>query len=157
MLRSAARSGGGHLDRNGGDLEIVQPLDPARASVARDFLAIQIGSQLFQVELEIGRRGGAPPDLRHRGIASADPEHGTPPALYLQSQCCRGGDGGIATHRVRDTCADLDALRGGRCEHQLAPDLRRHALGVGEDETVEAQLFRHPRCPGGTRRAWEHQ
>lgn len=147
----------GHLDRNVRDLAVVEPLDPTRAAVAFDLSAVQVGTQPFEVELEVGGGRRTPPDLRHRRISPPDAEDHAPATCDLQAQRGRSGHRRITADRIRHPGSDLDPLRRGGDEHELTPDLRCQALCVRKDQAVEAQLLCHLAHAGRSGWTRKHQ
>src|SRR5262249_39778822 len=112
----------------------------------------------LDVALELVERYRGAPDLPERRVAPPDAAHRAAPALDLEGQRRRRGDGGVSRAGVRDAGAELDPVRVARGQHQLAPHFRRDVLRVGEDQTVEAQALRHARELGGpTRRGKQQQ
>src|SRR4030095_11006998 len=55
----------------------------------------------------------------------------------------------VARPWIRHAGSELDPLGVARGQHELAPDLRRDVLRVGEHQAVEAEILHHAGQPGG--------
>src|SRR5438552_11019304 len=135
------------LDRDLRRLHALEPLEAAREAVAVDHLAAEVSLHGGEVALEGRDPVLALADALHRGVAATDAENGAAPALRLEGERGRRRHGRIARDRVRDAGAQADARGRLRRKHELAPDLWREVLAVGEEDGVEAELLQQARGP----------
>src|SRR5205823_12408974 len=135
------------FDRDLRRLHALEPLEAAREAAAVHRLAAEVSLQGSEMALEAGDPVLALADALHGGVAAADTEDRTAPALGLEGERGRGRHGRIAGDRVGDAGAQVDARGRLRRQHELAPDLRREVLAVGEEDGVETELLEEARGP----------